>query len=646
MLEVYGQLIRAQLQISATDLSPTATGLIYFNTNTGVKWYNGTAWKTAADLDSSQTLLNKLISSTGLTTGALALPSGTEAERPATPNAGWIRFNNETQQFEGYKSGAWSSVAPGTTDINPTAMDNVNSTRGGYKEYSSNTAYNGGIVPRMTNSAGGNPTISKLLPYQTQSGSWRLKANCLSHTASGYSFGTGFNSTTNKILRQSDGKLVVAGSFTTYQGTTRNYLVRINTDGTVDTSFYTNLGTGFNATVYDVALQSDGKIICIGSFTLLNGTSRPKIVRLNSDGTVDTTFQTNIGSGFTSDGTPLVLTLQSDGKILIGGSFIVYKAVTRNGIVRLNSDGNTDGTFVSGTGFVDNFSATNGINQSISVQSDGKIVCAGMFDTYNGSDVTIGPGYGCLARLNSNGTLDTAFKSGIGSGLDFQTYLVGVNSANVLSDGRILLSMGSDNQWNGASRGDRRLLCLSSNGSIHATDANLGTFPIGPDRTIQLTDGSIVVSMDGISYAGNTRNFIVKLNSDLTEDVGFYTNISPGFGGAGGNLRIAEDATHLIMSGGFTTLAGNTANSIARVSKDGTPVVITGTATNFTETINGVVFDATAAQAVVHSNGGVIASTAQTVPNTGSIQILAASAISNVSWTLDVALASKPSWAY
>lgn len=73
MLEVYGQLIRAQLQISATDLSPTATGLIYFNTTTGIKWHNGTAWKIAADLDSSQTLTNKnLGSATNVLTGATA----------------------------------------------------------------------------------------------------------------------------------------------------------------------------------------------------------------------------------------------------------------------------------------------------------------------------------------------------------------------------------------------------------------------------------------------------------------------------------------------------------------------------------------------------------------------------------------------
>lgn len=71
MLEVYGQLIRAQLQISATDLSPTATGLIYFNTTTGVKWHNGTAWKIAADLDSSQTLSNKTFSVVDINPGIL-----------------------------------------------------------------------------------------------------------------------------------------------------------------------------------------------------------------------------------------------------------------------------------------------------------------------------------------------------------------------------------------------------------------------------------------------------------------------------------------------------------------------------------------------------------------------------------------------
>lgn len=64
MAQIYGELIRAQLQVSASDLSSPAAGLIYFNSTTGAKWYSGSAWKTAVDLDSSQTLANKNIGPT------------------------------------------------------------------------------------------------------------------------------------------------------------------------------------------------------------------------------------------------------------------------------------------------------------------------------------------------------------------------------------------------------------------------------------------------------------------------------------------------------------------------------------------------------------------------------------------------------
>ena len=88
-------------------------------------------------------------------------------------------------------------------------------------------------------------------------------------------------------------------------------------DGTPDTAFTTNTGTGFNGTVRAVAVQSDGKIIVGGSFATLNSTTVNRIARLNADGTPDTTFTTNIGTGFNND--VYAVAVQSDGKIIVGG---------------------------------------------------------------------------------------------------------------------------------------------------------------------------------------------------------------------------------------------------------------------------------------------------------------------------------------
>jgi len=100
------------------------------------------------------------------------------------------------------------------------------------------------------------------------------------------------------IAAQSDGKIILGGGFTKFNGVTVNYIVRLNSDGTVDTAFAANTGAfvGANSNIYRIAIQSDGKILVGGGFTAFNGTVTNYILRLNSDGTRDTTFTTNAGT--------------------------------------------------------------------------------------------------------------------------------------------------------------------------------------------------------------------------------------------------------------------------------------------------------------------------------------------------------------
>lgn len=77
-MNVYGELLRAQLHLSASDLTPTATGLVYFNTTTGPKWYNGSAWLLAADTTTSQVFTNKdYDGGTASNTSRVTLPKNT-----------------------------------------------------------------------------------------------------------------------------------------------------------------------------------------------------------------------------------------------------------------------------------------------------------------------------------------------------------------------------------------------------------------------------------------------------------------------------------------------------------------------------------------------------------------------------------------
>ncbi|WP_176756873.1 T9SS type A sorting domain-containing protein, partial [Flavobacterium saliperosum] len=129
----------------------------------------------------------------------------------------------------------------------------------------------------------------------------------------------GFNNFVYTMATQADGKILVGGHFTNYNGVAENDIIRLNADGTNDTTF--NIGTGFNDSVHTIAPQADGKILVGGSFTTYKGVAENRIIRLNTDGTNDTTF--NIGTGF-NNGVGIIAP-QVDGKILVGGYFTTYK---------------------------------------------------------------------------------------------------------------------------------------------------------------------------------------------------------------------------------------------------------------------------------------------------------------------------------
>ena len=181
------------------------------------------------------------------------------------------------------------------------------------------------------------------------------------------------NSGVNRIIRQTDGKLIIVGAFTNYGGTPRNRIARLNADGTLDTSF--NPGTGANNIVYDAALQFDGKIVIAGTFTTINGITRTRIARLNVDGSLDTTFDPGTGA----NNVVYSLSTQPNGKILIGGGFSAYNNTVRTNLARLNADGSLDTSFDSGFAVNPGFYV-----RRITTQVDGKPLVGGTFDSYTG----------------------------------------------------------------------------------------------------------------------------------------------------------------------------------------------------------------------------------------------------------------------
>ncbi|HEY0429419.1 MAG TPA: FG-GAP-like repeat-containing protein [Pyrinomonadaceae bacterium] len=190
------------------------------------------------------------------------------------------------------------------------------------------------------------------------------------------SLGTLDSFTIYKMALQPDGKIIIVGTFTQVSGINRGRIARLNADGTVDGTF--NPPGGANANINAVTIQPDGKILIGGDFTGVNSDSTKKyLARLNADGSLDTSFSPVLNAP------TLGLKLQADGKILIGGAMSTVNGASRAGIARVNQDGSLDTSFNVGSG-------TNSTVWSIDLQND-KIVYAGQFSATNGFS-TLGVG--------------------------------------------------------------------------------------------------------------------------------------------------------------------------------------------------------------------------------------------------------------
>jgi uncharacterized delta-60 repeat protein len=287
---------------------------------------------------------------------------------------------------------------------------------------------------------------------------------------------------TTKI--QSDGKILIGGYFNTYNGTTTNGLARLNSNGTLDASFNLGIGVG-TGTIRSISIQNDGKIIVGGYFTSFNGITRINIARLNSDGSLDISFNPGLGPNSHIYST----TIQADGKIIIGGEFTSYNGIGRNRIARINSDGSIDTTFNPGSG-------TDSYVNSTDIQGDGKIIIAGAFNTFN----AIQKKY--LARLNSNGSLDTTFNSG--SGLNGK-----VNTISIQNDGGIIVG-GEFTTVNGITR--NYIARFLNNGTFDSNNFGGNSTPYGNTvATCIQADGKIVVgSIKNLN--GVISNYLYRMN--------------------------------------------------------------------------------------------------------------------------------------
>ncbi|WP_052257138.1 T9SS type A sorting domain-containing protein [Flavobacterium sp. AED] len=417
-----------------------------------------------------------------------------------------------------------------------------------------------------------------------------------------------------KILIQNDGKIVVGGSFTGCNSTSSRDLVRLNSNGLVDTSF--QIGYGFDESssynldsVSDIIQQSDSKLVVSGSFMTFNQLNRVNIVRLNgngsnddtfvnlysfldfdtissvsffsdqkilvsgslgvnkklgnyivkinTDGTKDTSFS-NISKGFFNTVVNTVVQI-TDGKILVGGNFHAYNGSKCYGFTRLNYDGSVDSTLTYGglNGFEDNSSNKTNSNigeiTAIEPVSNGKVYIGGRFSTYNGQKANR------LVRINVDGTNDSTFN--VGEGIDYGYSSPGIiKDLLALPDGSVLVA-GAFSIYNGANC--YGVLALNSSGG------RLGFPDVGNDVTCLKTqnDGKVLIGLSHLGSGNYSIGAIKRFNLDSWSfDTSFVIDPSLS-GGSVTSIEVQQD-NKIILSGEFV-ISGVT-KSLVRILSNGT----------------------------------------------------------------------------
>lgn len=317
---------------------------------------------------------------------------------------------------------------------------------------------------------------------------------------------SGFDKAVHEIVVDATGKIYVGGDFDYFGATQVGKVARLNSDCTLDTTF--NVGIGFDHVVRTMAIQHDGRVLVGGYFSNYNGLSAPRITRLKSSGVKDASF---VSLASPSDAGSVQAITMMDGQILIGHSLWSYGPSSAQ-LNRLNSDGTLDTSFFNGSAPDAGATGWYNVPLDILVESNtevgtGKITSAGgtsMFIDSNGTTTY----YDGIARLNGDGRPDSSFlpfqdsvigaiwkikKNGFGyhtAGFHRELYTTQVNYFARLSD-----------------NGSIDTACLANTG----TGFNKNTWSVGLQ-----SNGRIVLGGAFTVFNGGLSGRLIMLNSDCT----------------------------------------------------------------------------------------------------------------------------------
>ncbi|HEX8735924.1 MAG TPA: FG-GAP-like repeat-containing protein, partial [Pyrinomonadaceae bacterium] len=380
----------------------------------------------------------------------------------------------------------------------------------------------------------------------------------------------GFGGTTsvNSLAVQPDGKIIIAGKFFAVGKYPRICIARLNADGTVDQAFAAlalDVNQDGNLYINQVALQPDGKILLGGEF-FFQGQEKA-LLRLNADGSSDSSFNNNVGgtfrrahdfviapdgkiffAGVKSTGFIGLWRISSEGNVESERTVVSYGKLTlapggklialggnQNEVRRLNTDLSDDASFQptsGGTSFLD-----------VAAQPDGKVVVVGSFNTIFGFQIAK------VARFNADGTLDTSFGA-VNPGRPNED----VRVVKLLPNGKILIGGEFDMVNNVATK---MVAILNADGSLDTSFASQLPLQSGSNRGIN----DVAVQADGKILADRFR-----LNTDGSVDSTYAPQIRDrGFG----HETVVQPDGKILVGGQFSFAGDKAINSLARFNADG-----------------------------------------------------------------------------
>ena len=368
------------------------------------------------------------------------------------------------------------------------------------------------------------------------------------------------------LTTDSSGAVLIAGDFTSIGGTNRGMIAKLDASGKLMSSF--GSGTGANGPIRSMLVQTDGKILVGGEFTSIDGTARNRIARLNSDGSLDTTFKP--GSG--ANGTVFAIATTSysyySSGIIIGGDFTSYNGTDRGRVALLSTSGSLNTSYLNSSGANGTVYSIAG-STSYSYFSGSGLYFGGAFTTFNGQTRKR------IAKLDYNLNLDSSFY--MSSGPNGPVYCISLIQNGF--SGTSLLVGGEFTEFNGYIRGNLALLSSSySFSSASSLDLSFNVWTDGSVRTISgpsqyySSTQNVYIGGDFQMVNGASRKRIAKI---ITSSYGGYPtglqgNVDATFNPDPGiNARVSTVAylsdSRMLVGGEFSAIQSVATPPIARL---------------------------------------------------------------------------------